>query len=1176
MPPLRPPTPRGTEVYVSVFTPLFTPLHAPLEAKPLTNKKKSPPHRPQVHERTPTEFIRIVPMAWHAAGSAAFGAMRVSVKMEGGHILDKWGDYYSASSVAAYSTAAAVVGRGRTWQPAAGDSAPYIQMEVPEGQFTAVVTQGDGNTNTWATRYKIQQSSSKLGFNPRYIKITPANGKYYGGHMSIRAGLELDDGRILGKTDKNLYSVKTVTGGNGCYANRALWATYCDAWLDSPYGWLANKNNAGSYMVIEVPEGRTAVKIGTQGRGNYNQWVTAYSVHVSLDGTHWVDLEDQADRPDGLFTGNSDRHTKEWHSLSFGTFTDVPCSAAKGNTCDGDEYVANVDALNKVEQAFVGNQSSTSRCPFCPAGTYGAQLCDTVMMVASGKSTGFVGSQDARTKCTLARPDSPDAQSLVAAAAATSGSALVWLGGRFDATKNTWKWEDGTSIQIPFKPEILERDCVASAKKQYFAAYPTFDSRIVASSWGHIGAGCTFYPSNKRAYFNRNPAGRLHTSFLPVVSADISYAGFAHWEDGTRPTDEASAAKPWLCMRSSTGAWLPCGRDSCPDAALPSKKCSNPEKEGACRYYTGIGSYTVTAAGFSNPNNIVVDGIYTKQPGLHATKAFWHTDSNGGMYLRWASTWNQWIFDDDLVDTTSVAYVTGTVASTMPTTGTFTTWKYGSTSGNNGANVPSMKIGTPPASQTTCSKFCTAKGLTCVGMYNVTTGSSTCAGDTSFSCTGIFSGGSEWICECEPPEVNYDAACADDTQCANGPTTAECTGACPLGYYCPRGSPTATSFKCLAGHAGTVGATTTDGIGDTAKTCGGKCDPGHYCIAGSASKTGAKCPGGKVCVKIGNKYVIVRVSFHPPSHTAVTYTSFLLLYILSEFDLKYGSFGGLTSAMCSGPCPAGHHCPEGSEFPLPCTSEVEYCPEGSASPLTPSAGHYTVSNDDVVGISFVVAAGKIYNAHAMVGLGADMGKTYPTKGDYAIYLYSDRRVRVYLRNKMKYHAPSNDLFLVNDRFEIKYEDEGVSFYRCRAGTCLQFYTTGVDTTGTGNLLQLPRPIATADDVDTSSTHSRPAILYANVAMYTSDSVLTHVKWITHSGSQGQWCLDAAVGEHGEKVQGKSLSKGTWDDRPSGCIVHTGDWKAYFNLAKVGAPNSKFTQVTWFVDFGSVLGQSPHV
>ena len=87
----------------------------------------------------------------------------------------------------------------------------------------------------------------------------------------------MDDGRIVGRqTDKNLYSVKTVTGGNGCYSNRALWATYCDAWLDAPYGWIANRNNVGSYMVIEIPAGRTAVKIGTQGRGNYNNWVTAY------------------------------------------------------------------------------------------------------------------------------------------------------------------------------------------------------------------------------------------------------------------------------------------------------------------------------------------------------------------------------------------------------------------------------------------------------------------------------------------------------------------------------------------------------------------------------------------------------------------------------------------------------------------------------------------------------------------------------------------------------------------------------------------------------------------------------------------------------------------------------------------------------------------------------------
>ena len=69
------------------------------------------------------------------------------------------------------------------------------------------------------------------------------------------------------------------------------------------------------------------------------------------------------------------------------------------------------------------------------------------------------------------------------------------------------------------------------------------------------------------------------------------------------------------------------------------------------------------------------------------------------MYLRWSMGWGEWGFDNDLVDQPaasgagSVAFISGTAASTTPTTGTFTnTWKYGRTSGNNNVNVPSMKI----------------------------------------------------------------------------------------------------------------------------------------------------------------------------------------------------------------------------------------------------------------------------------------------------------------------------------------------------------------------------------------------------------------------------------------------------------------------------------------------------
>ena len=58
------------------------------------------------------------------------------------------------------------------------------------------------------------------------------------------------------------------------------------------------------------------------------------------------------------------------------------------------------------------------------------------------------------------------------------------------------------------------------------------------------------------------------------------------------------------------------------------------------------------------------------------------------MYLRWAEQWNQWIFDDDFVDQQSVAwYGSDSPPLSEPPTAT-RSWKYGSTTGNNGGPVP--------------------------------------------------------------------------------------------------------------------------------------------------------------------------------------------------------------------------------------------------------------------------------------------------------------------------------------------------------------------------------------------------------------------------------------------------------------------------------------------------------
>ena len=51
-------------------------------------------------------------------------------------------------------------------------------------------------------------------------------------------------------------------------------------------------------------------------------------------------------------------------------------------------------------------------------------------------------------------------------------------------------------------------------------------------------------------------------------------------------------------------------------------------------------------------------------------------------YLRWATTWTQWIFDNNLVDHTSVAWIPAAASSTAPILG---------------SNQRYREVSTPPA-----------------------------------------------------------------------------------------------------------------------------------------------------------------------------------------------------------------------------------------------------------------------------------------------------------------------------------------------------------------------------------------------------------------------------------------------------------------------------------------------
>jgi len=104
--------------------------------------------------------------------------------------------------------------------------------------------------------------------------------------------------------------------------------------------------------------------------------------------------------------------------------------------------------------------------------------------------------------------------------------------------------------------------------------------------------------------------------------------------------------------------------------------------------------YRVTTAGWNCPNGFLIDGIYQYSGEINGKSSF---QNSYGMYLRWASTWTQWIFDDDTVDTTSVAFQPSNADSTAPPTGTFLGasddfFYYGSTCGNNADLVQSLQI----------------------------------------------------------------------------------------------------------------------------------------------------------------------------------------------------------------------------------------------------------------------------------------------------------------------------------------------------------------------------------------------------------------------------------------------------------------------------------------------------
>lgn len=156
---------------------------------------------------------------------------------------------------------------------------------------------------------------------------------------------------------------------------------------------------------------------------------------------------------------------------------------------------------------------------------------------------------------------------------------------------------------------------------------------------------------------------------------------------------------------------------------------------------------------------------------------------------------------------------------------------------------------------------------------------------------------------------------------ANGLRDKKCSGLCPSGYICPEKTSYPFTYKC--------------GLNESLFCPEGSATPtavsiGYYSIGGTTETRNAQlpCPKGSYCV--------AGVRLLCPSGS-------------------YGENTQLSSAFCTGVCPAGWYCPEGTEDPYqhPCYANPSvYCPKGSARPLQTPEGYFATDPHIAAGGGF--------------------------------------------------------------------------------------------------------------------------------------------------------------------------------------------------------------------------------
>ncbi|XP_069106944.1 contactin-associated protein-like 2 [Argopecten irradians] len=88
--------------------------------------------------------------------------------------------------------------------------------------------------------------------------------------------------------------------------------------FNSSRGWCPVDTEDGHYVQVEFQTTSNLKAVQTLGRGDLDQWVSLYSVNISMDGINWNSILSYGDVK--VFPGNTDSHTLVTNTLAENVF----------------------------------------------------------------------------------------------------------------------------------------------------------------------------------------------------------------------------------------------------------------------------------------------------------------------------------------------------------------------------------------------------------------------------------------------------------------------------------------------------------------------------------------------------------------------------------------------------------------------------------------------------------------------------------------------------------------------------------------------------------------------------------------------------------------------------------------------------------------------------------------